>query len=354
MNKEQKRFLKELVEKPSPSGYETPVAQVWRKRMKRFADSVYSDLHGNSIAVINHDDRPRVMLAGHCDEIGLMVNWIDDNGYIFFRPVGGVDRHQLPGTRVKIWTRKGAIPGVIGRKAIHFQEEDERNKVSKFEQMWIDIGAKDKKEAEEYVEIGDVITVDAGFLQLPTGMLVARGFDDRVGAYVVAETLIALSKEKSGVKAGVYAVATVQEEIGLRGATTSAYHINPDIGIAVDVTFASDHPDVNKRILGEVKMGGGPVVSRGANINPKLFQLIVDTAKKKKIPIQISASPRGTGTDANIMQLTRGGVATALISVPNRYMHSPIEMIHPDDLDNTIKLIAEVVKNIGSREDFII
>uniref|UniRef100_A0A7C4UH28 M42 family peptidase n=1 Tax=candidate division WOR-3 bacterium TaxID=2052148 RepID=A0A7C4UH28_UNCW3 len=352
MNKEQKDFLRELVDNPSPSGYEEPVAKVWRKRLEGIAQRIYGDLHGNSIAVINDEKKPKIMIAGHCDEIGLMINYIDEQGFLYFRSVGGYDRHILPGSRVKIWTKEGGILGVIGRKAIHFLEEEEKNKVAKLENMWIDIGAKNKKEAEEIVSIGDVATIDCYFEELKTGPFIARGFDDRIGAFVAAETLVELKKRN--VKNAVYAVATVQEEVGLRGATTSTYHINPDIGFAVDVEFTSDHPDTNKRILGDVKLGEGPVVLRGANINPRLFELIIKTAKEENIKIQIMASPRGTGTDANIMQLTRGGVATAVIGIPNRYMHTPVEMIHPDDVDGAIKLLTEVILRIKNREDFVI
>lgn len=352
MDKEQKHFLKELVDNPSPSGYETSVSNIWKNRLKGVAQHIYSDLHGNSIAVINEDKKPKIMIAGHCDEIGLMVNYIDDNGFIFFRAVGGYDRHILPGTRVKIWTKEGPVLGVIGRKAIHFLEDEEKNKVAKLENMWIDIGAKGKKEALEMVSVGDFATIDLYFEELKTGLFVARGFDDRIGAFVAAETLIALKHKK--VKPAVYAVATVQEEIGLRGATTSTYHINPDIGFAIDVEFSSDHPDVNKRVLGDIKLGEGPVILRGPNINPNLFKLIVDTAKEENIKIQIMAAPGRTGTDANVMQLTRGGVATAIIGIPNRYMHTPVEMIHPDDVDAAIKLLTEVILRIKERDAFII
>lgn len=352
MDKEQKNFLRELVDNPSPSGYETPVSNIWKKRLKGIAQHIYGDLHGNSIAVINEDKKPKIMLAGHCDEIGLMINYIDDNGFLFFKSIGGYDRHILPGSRVKIWTKDESILGVIGRKAIHFLEEEEKSKVARFENMWIDIGAKNKKEAEEMVSIGDVATIDCYFEELKTGPFIARGFDDRIGAFVAAETLISLKHKK--VKSAIYAVATVQEEIGLRGATTSTYHINPDLGFAIDVEFTSDHPDVNKRILGDVKLGEGPVVLRGPNINPKLFNLIINTAKEEKIKIQVMAAPGRTGTDANVMQLTRGGVATAIIGIPNRYMHTPVEMIHPDDVTGAIKLLTEVILRIKERDYFII
>jgi len=353
MKKDEKEFLKSLIETPSPSGFERSVAKIWREFTKKFADRVYGDLHGNSFAVLNPQGKPKVMLAGHCDEVGLMINYIDDNGFLFFRPIGGLDRHILPASRVRIWTKKGPILGVIGKKAIHVMPPEEREKVSKFENMWIDIGVTSKKEAEKLISIGDVATMDVHFEEMTTKMMVGRGFDDRIGAYTIAQALRIISMRKT-LKTSVTAVATVQEEIGLRGATTSAYSVNPDIGIAVDVTFASDHPDLDKRLLGDIKMGKGPVVDRGANINPKLFDLIVKTAKQKKIPIQISAAPRGTGTDANVIQLTRGGVATALISIPNRYMHTPVELVHSSDVDNTALLIAEVVTNIKSKDQFML
>jgi len=354
MDKAGYEFLKQLIDVPSPSGYEEEASRLWREWVGKFVDKVYSDVHGNSFGVLKPDSEYRVMLAGHIDEIGYMINYIDDNGFLYFRPIGGFDRHIVPGHRVWIRTRKGKLLGVIGKKPTHLLEKEEREKVLKFENMWIDIGAKDKKEAESLVRVGDIAVPAYGLEELNDKVMVARGFDDKIGAFVVAETLRLLADQKANLKVAVYGVATVQEEIGLRGAHTSAYRVNPNVGIAIDVGFASDTPDIDKKITGEVKLGGGPIISRGANINPKIFDMLVATAEENNIPYQLVGAPRGTGTDANIIQLTRAGVATGLISIPNRYMHTPVELIHKDDVDNAARLLAKFILKLDESTDFTI
>ena len=353
MEKERVEFLRRCMETVCPSGFEEEISHVWREEADRFAERTWADSHGNSFAVVNEGGIPRVMLAGHADEIGLMITYIDDNGYLSFAGIGGWDPQVLPGQRVWIQGMTGPILGVIGRKPIHLLEEEERKKVVKIEDLWIDIGAKDKEDAASLVEVGDPAVLDYSFAELRNDLVVSRGFDDRVGAFLVLEAarLVAAMNPK----ASVYAVATVQEEVGLRGARTSAFGIDPQVGIAVDVGFATDTPgmDKEKKKVGEVTMGKGPIIARGPNINPKLFKLFVETAKEKKIPYQIEGAPRGTGTDANAIQLTRAGVATGLISVPNRYMHSPCEIVHLGDLENIARLIAHTVVRIDERTDFI-
>jgi len=343
-------FLKALLEAPSPSGFEQPVQGVWRRHIKRYADEVYTDVHGNAIAILNSQGKPRVMLAGHCDEVGFMVNYINDDGFIYFTAIGGVDSAIVSARRVQIFTDKGIVYGVVGRKAIHMMDQEERKKVPEMHKLWIDIGAKDKKEAAKLVSIGDPIVFDYGFQALRNGLAVGRGFDDRIGSFAVAETLRILSSKKP--KAAVFAVSTVQEEIGLRGAKTSAFGIEPDVGIAVDVGNASDHPDADKQKAGEMSLGKGPVIVRGANINPIVGAGLVASARKNKIPFQMLGSPRATGTDANVMQVTRSGVAAGLVSVPNRYMHTPVEMISLDDLDNASKLLAAYIMTLTVKTDF--
>ncbi len=345
-------FLKNLINSMSPSGFEQEAADIWRDYTSQFADEVRRDLHGNTIAVVNKGGAPRVMLAGHIDEIGYMVKYIDDDGFIYFAPIGGVDPQIAQGQRVIIKGKKGKILGVIGKKPIHLFTPEDRNKVVKFEDMFIDIGAKSKEGAEEYVSVGDPIVNAPGFDELLGDIIVGRGFDDRVGAFVVAEALRLLSEDKP--QAEVYSVATVQEEIGLRGARTSAFGIDPKIGIAVDVTFAMDTPKLKgqKELVGDIKIGGGPVIARGPNINHKLFELFVKTAEEEGIPYQIEGIPRGTGTDANVIQLTRAGVAAGLISIPNRYMHTPCEIVSKKDLENAARLIAATVRKITEDTDF--
>lgn len=345
MKKEAYHFFENLIFLPSPSGFEENASKLFKNYVSKFCDDVKVDTLGNVIAVIKANKKTdfNVMISGHIDEIGLMVKYIDDKGFIYFTSVGGVDIRLLLGMRVIVHTEKGKIKGVVGQKPIHLMEAAEREKVSKIHELFIDIGAKDKKDALKYVNIGDYITIDCGLDKLLNGLLVGRGFDDRMGAFCVAEMLRLISEQKEHLSVNVYGVATVQEEIGLRGATVSSYSIEPKVGIAVDVGFATDFPSVDCKIAGEGKLGGGPIISKGPNINPHIFDLLIKTAKMKKIPYQLEAAPRGTGTDANVMQLTKGGVATALVSVPLRYMHTPVEVLSEKDLESTIKLLKETV-----------
>ena len=353
MKKQSKQFLADLVNSISPSGYEAPVAKVWKAEAETFADKVWTDTHGNSYAVINPGGSPRVMFAGHYDEIGFQISYIDDNGFLWIQALGGWDAQIAQGQRVQVSTKKGIIRGVVGKVGIHMQTPEDRKKVSEIKDLWIDIGAKDRKDAEKMVEIGDPLVIDSGFAEMANGLAVGRAFDDRAGAFVILEAARQLTKLNP--KAEIYAVATVQEEIGLRGATTAAYEINPDIGIAVDVTFSTDHPKMGEVMKREnsIDLGKGPVIARGPNINSKLFDLLVKTAKTEKIPYQISAAPRGTGTDANAIQLSRGGVVAGLVSIPLRYMHSPCETISLKDLEDSIKLLAKTVAKITPRTNFV-
>ena len=351
MQKESLDFLKGLVGAISPSGFEEEASKFWRERTKKFVGEIKSDIHGNSIAVLNGDEKIKVMLAGHIDEIGYMVRYIDKDGYLYFSTIGGIDLHLVPGQRVWIKTKKGKVLGVIGKKPIHLLEADERKKVSKIENLWIDIGTKSDKESKAIVEIGDAAVPAVDFENLTSDRVVGRGFDDKSGAFVVSEVLRLLSKEKS--LPSVYGVATVQEEVGLRGAKTSAYGISPDVGIAIDVTFATDFPGMDKRKTGDINIGGGPVIARGPNINPKVFDLLVDVAKKEKIPYQVEAISRGTGTDANVIQLTKAGVATGLVSIPLRYMHTPVELICLEDLENVSKLLKSFILRINKKISFL-
>ncbi len=354
MKKDREKFLKDIVDAISPSGYEEDAVGVWRNRAKKYTNVVRGDLHGNSIAAINEGKRPKIMLAGHIDEIGLQITYIDEQGYLRFAPIGGWDPQIPQGQRVVIKGKKGIIvKGLIGKKPIHLLKGQEREKVVSIEQMHIDIGVSSKKEAEKLVEIGAPAVIDYYYDRLSGKTAVARGFDNRVGAFIVLEALGELVKEAESLNASVYAVATVQEEIGLRGARTSAFGIDPDIGIAVDVTFATDYPGMDKNRFGDIKLGGGPVIARGPNINPKVFELLVKTAEEEKIPYQVEAIPHGTGTDANAIQVTRSGVATGLVSIPNRYMHTPCELVNLDDLDNIIKLLAGFIRRVKNIEDFL-
>lgn len=354
MNDQDFAFLKELVETPSPSGFEQPAQRVIRRVLAPVADEMHTDVMGNVIAHIKGSGEAptRVMLAGHCDEIGFMVRYIDDNGFLYFAPIGGVDAHLVPGQRVYIHTAAGPVLGVIGKKPIHMMEAKDRETVVKFKSMFIDIGCSDRQSAAELVAIGDPATFAVGLERLQGDRLISRAFDDKMGAYLVARTLMEV-RRRGLAPVDLFGVSTVQEEIGLRGGTTSAYGVKPDVGLAVEVGFATDFPDIDKKEAGEVKVGGGPIIARGPNINPVLFELLVRTAREDNIPCQISGVPRATGTDANVMQLSRGGVATALVSVPLRYMHTPVELLSLTDLENTVRLLSGLMYRIGDRSSFI-
>lgn len=353
MNTQTKKFLADLINSISPSGYEAPVAAVWKAEAEKFADKVWTDTHGNSYAVVNPGGSPRVMLAGHYDEIGFQITYIDEKGFLWIQPLGGWDPQIAQGQRVQIMTKNGIVRGVIGKMAIHMQTPEQRKQVTEVKDIWVDIGAKNKKDAEKMVEIGDPLVVAYGFEELANGLAAGRAFDDRAGAFVVLEAARQLSQLSP--KAEIHAVATVQEEIGLRGARTAAYGIDPDIGIAVDVTFATDHPNMADAMKREnfIELGKGPVLTRGPNINPKLFDLLVKTAKAEKVPVQISAEPGGTGTDANALQLNRAGVVTGLVSIPLRYMHSPCELISLKDLEQCAKLLAKTIEKVTPLTNFV-
>ena len=351
MQKASLDFLREMMELPSPSGYEQPVQRVVRKRMKEFADEVTSDVHGNVIGSVNPKAKLRVMLAGHADEIGLMITHIDNEGFLYFAAVGGVDATLLPGLRVEIHAGGGRVVGVIGKKPIHMMDAKDRERAPKIQNLWIDIGAKDKKDADKVVAVGDVATVVSNFEILRNDIALSRGFDDRIGAFIVTEALAAVAKKKP--KVAVFAVSTVQEELGLRGARTAAFSVDPHAGIAVDVGFASDYPGGDKKQNGKVDLGDGPILHKGPNINPVLGEHLLKVARKKRIPWQMQAEPRATGTDANAMQVNRGGVAAALVSVPNRYMHTPVELVSLKDVENTVKLLAEALLAMSVKMDFI-
>ncbi|MBD3246900.1 MAG: M20/M25/M40 family metallo-hydrolase [Candidatus Omnitrophica bacterium] len=351
MEKESLDFLTQLIGAISPSGYEQRAAKLWQTRTALCGASVKTDVHGNSIACLGTKETPRIMLAGHIDEIGYMIKYIDKEGFLYFAPVGGIDPQLMPGQRVWVQGKKDRVLGLIGKKPIHQLDESERKKVVKVDQLWIDIGVRNEEEARELVSVGDVAVPAVGLEETRNRRYVGRGFDDRAGAFTVSETLKALAA--SPPPASVFGVATVQEEIGIRGARTSAYGIDPHVGICVEVTFASDSPGMNKRKEGDVRLDAGPVLGRGPNINPKVFETLVRAAEEYGIPYQIEAQPRATGTDANVMQLTRAGVATGLVSIPLRYMHTPVELLSLNDVQNTVKLLEKGVKALAEVPSFL-
>lgn len=350
MQPEAHDFLKALLLAPSPSGYEQPVQQVVRDYVASFAHQVRTDVHGNVSVGLNVDAPVRVLLAGHCDQIGLVVTHIDKRGFLYTKPIGGWDPQQLIGQRMTIWTQSGPVVGVIARKPIHLLNADDRRRVVQLEELWIDIGAKDKADTASVVRIGDPVTLNLGYQEMRNGLANAPAMDNKTGVWVVIEALRRAAAQS--LNCALFAVSTVQEEIGLRGAHTSTFGIDPHIGIAVDVTHATDCPTMDKRQLGEINLGDGPVIERGPNVNPRLFDHLVETAKSHQIPYQIAAHNRGTGTDANAIQISRAGVVTGLISIPNRYMHSAVETISLQDIDQSADLLAAFVTGISGTEKY--
>lgn len=352
MRDERFAFLKELVEAPSPSGYEAPARAIWRRAVEPAADELRTDLHGNTIAVVHAAGTPRIMLAGHIDEIGFLVTNIDENGYCYFGPIGGHDPVIMPGQRVAIQTATGPLTGAIGRRPIHLTRGEEREKKVELVDLWIDLGARSRDEVAGQVKVGDPITLAVGLERLQQERVVSRALDNKMGAFVVAETLKQVAQRKPA--ASLYAVATVQEEVGLRGAYTSTFAVDPQVGIAIDVTHALDYPGAgqDKNRYGDIRLGAGPVISRGPSINPVVFARLLAAAEAAGIPYQVEPNPNSSGTDADAMQRTRGGVATGVVSVALRYMHTPVEVLDLGDLEQTIDLLTEFVLRVEPDADF--
>ena len=348
------QFLKKLLETPSPSGFETSGQRVWLDYVSEFADEVSSDAYGNCTAVINPKGSPRILLTGHSDEIGFMVQFINDEGFIYFKSIGGSDPALARGQRVVVHGRKGAVAGVIGQLAIHMQEPDDRKKVPDLHQMFIDIGAKSKADAQKQVRVGDPITYDYGVVELGNGRIAARGCDNRIGTFAAAEALRWVAENRKKLKACVIAASTIQEENGLYGATMTGYSVKPDIALVVDVTHATDIPLCTKSKHGDVKLGEGPVISLGSSNHPVVNARLEAVAKREKIEIQFEANPRWTGTDADAIFLQRGGVPTVSIGLPNRYMHSPVEVIELDDLEEIGKLMGAFAIDVKADEKFAV
>ena len=344
-------FLKRLLETPGPSGFERDPARVWRDEARGFAE-VHGDVMGNSFAVVNPGGSPTILLAGHVDEIGLIVTYIDDSGYLYFGPIGGWDPQVLVGQRVRFRGREGDVVGVVGKKPIHLMKPDEREKASKLTDLWVDVGAATKAEAQARVQVGDAGVIDAPFLELPNGRIVSRAIDNRVGAFTVLEAARRYAEQPGA--ACVVAVATTQEEIAWRGggALAGAVHVAPAMSVVVDVTFATDHPGVEKKEHGEATLGGGPVLTRGSVISPVAFGLLRDAAERLGVPYTVHAAGRESFTDADAIHNAREGIATALCSIPNRYMHSPNEMVAGEDLDRAAAVIAEACRAVTAETDF--
>lgn len=345
-------FLERLLDAPGPSGFEARAAGVWRREAEGFAEA-WSDVVGNSYAAVRPDARPLVLLAGHIDEIGLQVTHADKSGLLYFGGIGGWDPQVLVGQRVRVLGAKGDVPGVIGRKAIHLIEPKERDKAVKVKKLWIDVGAGSREELKELgVRVGDPAVLDAGMTRLAGDRVASRAIDNRVGAFVVLEALRMVAEGEG--RSGAVAVATAQEEIGYSGggARASAFGLSPDVALVVDVTHATDVPEVEKSEVGDHSLGGGPVLTRGSATHPVVFESLAEIAEDRGIPYSIQAAPLRTSTDADAIHLARGGVPTGLVSIPNRYMHSPSEMVAVSDLVHAAELLAAFVERLDEGVDF--
>jgi endoglucanase len=333
-------LLRGLLTAAGPSGHETDPARVWREACADFAQEVGSDTVGSSFArVPGTNDGPRLAVVGHIDEIGLHVTHIDSDGYLRFGQVGGWDPIVLIGQRVRIHTRNGQLLGVIARKPVHLLKDEERSKAPELKDLHIDIGAKDGDEARELVRIGDVAVIDVQPIELRHDLVVSRAIDNRIGCYVAAESA-RLVAAGGGAPGEVLALAVAQEETGFGGSRTSAFAHRPDVAIAVDVTFATDQPGVELGPITEHKIGSGPVIARGTTLHPAVVELLHQAGEEEGIPFTVESLGRSTGTDADAFYISRSGVPTGLVSVPCRYMHSPVELISIEDIDAAARLIA--------------
>ncbi|MDR2512909.1 MAG: M20/M25/M40 family metallo-hydrolase [Puniceicoccales bacterium] len=344
-------FLVELLDAKSPTGHEFAAQAVVDKYVKPVAHAYAKDALGNRIASLNSGGNPTVLFAGHIDEIALIISFIDDKGFLYFEFLGGHDLVIPSGRRVRILTRKGPVLAITGKRAVHLMSPEDRRRVPERHDMWLDIGAPDRATAEQIVRIGDPAVYDVGFEPLRGSISVARAFDDKAGCYIVMEALLRLSREKK-LAARVVSVGTTQEEIGTRGAQVAAQGVNPDASITVDVTHATDHPDADNRKFGRVSLSGGPVIARGPNINPLVFDRLVALAESLKIPYQLQAEPRPTGTDARAIQMANAGVACGLVSVPLRYMHTPGEVVDLSVVEQTVCLLVAFAKSLKKGESF--
>ncbi len=345
-------FLKKLLKTPSPVGHEARGQRVWLDYLESIADETYTDAYGNAVAVLNKGGSPRIMLAGHADEIGMAVNYIDADGYLYVRRLGGVDAAIMKAQRLTIHTRKGPVAGVVGNVAPHLTKMDAERRVPRMEDLFVDIGVSSREEAQKRVRVGDPITLVDEFEMLNGDLAVARAFDNRVGTFAIAEALRLLSSAGRSLAPEVCAVSCVMEEVGLFGARQIAYSLKPDIALVVDVTHATDYPTVSKALHGDVKVGAGPVLTHGGSSHPEVVRRLEEVAKKLKISIQHEAVSGSSGTDTDAIFWTRGGIASGLVSLPNRYMHSPVELVSLKDLERIPELLTGFVRSVKKGEQF--
>ena len=342
MTNEQKQFLVNLVNTPAPSGFEEPVQQIWKDEVSTFCPDIKKDIHGNLTATLNPGKERSIMIVGHSDEIGLIINYINDDGFIYVKPIGGVDPTILASHRARILTKNGVVDAVIGRTSLHLLSNAQRDKKLELHDVWLDIGAKNRKDAEKYVSIGDPVVFGGDFCEMTNGTATSRCWDNRIGVYIVAETLRKLSKVKN-LKNTVYGVSSVQEETGVFGAGNPAFSFKPNAAIAIDVMPSSDQPEIPKERFGVTKLGLGPVITRGVRSNNKLADELINTAKRIKMKHQIEVDFGHTWTDADPISQSRGGVAIGVVSVATRYLHSSVETLSLKDIDLTVDLLADFI-----------
>jgi len=352
MRPESLDFLTNLLNTPTPSSDEARGQRVWLDYAQPYADKVETDTYGNAMAILNPEGSPKIMIEGHADEIAFQVQYIDDDGFIYFSGVGGHDPSLARGQRVHIHGRNGEVLGVIGALAIHMQDRGKKQEVPELHELFIDIGASGRKQAEKRVAVGDLVTYTVGWQQLHGDIYIARACDNRIGTFVVAEALRLCAKSRKKLKACVVAASAVGEENGLYGAHMLGYSVRPDAALVVDVGQATDIPVTNKKRFGDTKLGKGPILSRGSVNHPVLVRRLEDVAIKNKIAFQRGIDPRYSGTDADAIFLQRGGIATAAIGVPNRYMHTPVEAVHLKDLENLALWLTAFILDLRPNESF--
>jgi putative aminopeptidase FrvX len=345
------QFLARLLEAPGPSGEERVVSRIWREEAATFADEVRVDVSGNSFALLKNG-KLTVLLTAHIDEIGFMVSHIDEEGFLYFLGIGHWDPHVLVGQRVRLLGKDKEVIGVIGRKPAHLLKGDDKKVEISLRDLWIDIGVNNRSEALDYVSVGSVGVIDAPLYHLPGDRLISRGVDNRVGVFAILEILRNLAEDRCDV--AVAAVATTQEEIVEAGARTAAFGLDPQVAIVVDMTYATDHPQSDLKQYGDVRIGGGPVLSQGSANHPVLYDMLVEIAERKGIRYSVQVTPSKTHTDADSIYVSRAGIATVLVSIPCRYMHSPNELVELRDVENTIELITTLIRSLSPETDFLL
>ncbi len=352
MDKKSKKFLFDYLNNASPTGFESPGQQIWLDYLKPFIDDYMIDVYGTAVGIINPKAKYKVVIEAHADEISWFVNYITDDGYIYVRRNGGSDHQIAPSMRVNIHTDKGLVKGVFGWPAIHVRDAG-REEAPSLKNIFIDIGAASKKEVEAMgVHVGCVAVFEDELMELNKNYLVGRALDNRMGGYMIAEVTRRLHENKKKLPFGLYVVNAVQEEIGLRGAEMISRRIKPDLAICTDVTHDTQSPMYNKKESGNLKCGLGPVVCYGPAVQNNVLKMIIDVAQKKKIPFQRQAVSRSTGTDTDSFAYSAEGVASALISLPLKYMHTTVETVHKEDVENVINLIYETLLQVKPGKDF--